>query len=45
MIQSKREKPKEETKKSLEETVADQVQEINDLKNVLDDIILNGGTV
>lgn len=42
MIQSKREKPKE-TKKSLNETVADQVQEINGLKNVLDDIILNGG--
>lgn len=46
MIKIKREAPKEEVKKSLEQTVADQAQQINGLKQVIDDMILNnGGTV
>lgn len=45
MIQTKRETPKEEVKKSLEEIVEEQAQQISDFKLVLDDIILNGGTV
>lgn len=45
MIQTKRETPKEEPKKTLEETVKEQAQQISDLKQVIDDMILNGGVV
>lgn len=42
MIQTKRELPKE-TEKTLEEVVKEQSQEIANLKQALDDVILNGG--
>lgn len=46
MIQTKRKTPKEENKKSLEETVKEQAEEIASLKKALDDVILsNGGAV
>lgn len=43
MIQAKRETSKENVKKSLEQIVEDQAQQINDLKQVIDDMILNNG--
>ena len=45
MIQTKRETPKEEKEKSLEEIVKDQSVEIEGLKKVIDDMILNGGAL
>lgn len=45
MIQTKRETPKKEPEKSLEETVQDQAVEIEGLKKVIDDMILNGGAL
>lgn len=43
MIQTKRESPKEKAEKTLEEVVKEQSQEIANLKQALDDVILNGG--
>lgn len=43
MIQAKRETSKQDVKKTLEQIVKDQAQQINDLKQVIDDMILNNG--
>ncbi|WP_271810495.1 hypothetical protein [Clostridium beijerinckii] len=43
MIQAKRETSKENVKKPLEQIVEDQAQQISDLKQVIDDMILNNG--
>ncbi len=43
MIQVKRELSKEKSPKTLEEVVKEQSQEIANLKQALDDVILNGG--
>lgn len=45
MIQTKRETPKEEVPKSLEQIVAEQAQQIIDMQKAIDDLILNGGAV